>query len=122
MSLKSLLREIIESERGPILEAADINKDWRKDLITEWRLDSTPNDVIEAFTNPVDDIAERLQFAIALESPYGPSAELSRLIADYWWKQIAPMVDLAIEKVREELNNEQPEPLDPIPYNWEAVE
>ena len=114
MSLKSLLREIIEQDRGLILEAADIAKDRRKDLITEWRLSSAPESVIDAFTNPVDDTAERVQFAIALESPYGPSTALNMLLADYWWMQISPMLDKAITEVHEELNIDPPEPLEPV--------
>lgn len=110
MSLNTIIQEIIEQERRPIYEASDINKDWHNDIVKQWRLSASPDEVIDAFVNPVDDAAERLQFAIALDSPYGPSVELSALIASYWWRQISGKVDKAIEAAREGM--EEPEPQD----------
>lgn len=102
MSLHTLVREILDEERGEIDDANDIHKDWRKDIITEWRLGANVSEVIESFTNPVNDAAERVQFAIALESAYGPSERLNQLLADYWWLQITWRVDEAIMAAKSE--------------------
>jgi len=106
MSLHTLVREILDEERGEIDEASDINKDWHHELIAAWRSQASVADCYEVFTNPANTKAETLLEQISATSPYTvigeDHAEFNRLMAEYWWIQIGWYVDKAILEVKAE--------------------
>ena len=105
MGLHTLIREILDEERGEIDEASDINKDWHHDLIAAWRSDASVADCYEVFTNPVNAKAEILLEQISADMPNAlitGSTELQRLMSEYWWIQIGWYVDKAIMEVKAE--------------------
>lgn len=105
MSLKAIIENLLDEERGEIDEASDINKDWHHDLIAAWRSEASVEDCYEVFTNPATAKAESLLMEISADMPNAlitGSTELQRLMAEYWWIQIGWYVDKAILEVRAE--------------------
>ena len=105
MSLHTLVREILDEERGEIDEASDINKDWHHDLIAAWRSEASVEDCYEVFREPASAKAESLLMQISADMPNAltvGSTELQRLMAEYWWIQIGWYVDKAILEVKAE--------------------
>lgn len=110
-TLRALTREIIEQERDDIHEASDIYPDWRNDLIKAWRADVDVADCYDAYMNPVDMRAETLLEQISATSPYAVVGEdwpeLQRLMSEYWWLQISPIVDRLIPSIHEDFSSER---------------
>lgn len=105
MSLKSKLREIIEQERGPILEAAQIPEEERPEIIRVWLDYANKIEVDEALqggSNTLDECRTLALFACGMASE-----SAAKYLQNRFWEGMSWRVDEAIEQAREDIRSER---------------
>ena len=100
MSLHTLVREILDEERGEIDDASDIPTDMRPQLIRAWRETASPVEVAEAYLAGEDDADMSTLLAFALDEVLTHEGQQAMLRC--FWAGMSWRVDKAIMEVKAE--------------------